>query len=353
MSSPTLDLIRSKTILFLTTDEYSHAPSISDPYSEPANIALLPVQNRALAEALAIAGADVRFSSWKFPAAASTRATLCRFDIILFVCCDGYVRYVDEFLRFLDQTLAPLLDALPRLRVVNDARVVRWNAAKEYLGELRDEGRFRVCRTRFLRRGGCDLKAFREAVEEFAGRDKKPVVLKPSVGASGANLHLVQDPESLTDDDVAHMEAMLALPGTVGSIMIQEFQPTIRTVGEYSLVYIGGVYSHAALKRPKAGDDTTEWRVNSRYSGRAEEIRTEHLPQGALEVGERLCTWLETKFGKGSVGYMRLDGVVAEDDGGFVIGEVELIEPEMWLTGGDNGQQRVERFAECLLEERT
>src|SRR5947207_2696130 len=68
MSSSPLDAVRTKSILFLTTPEYSLAPSIADPYSTPANIAALPVPNKALAEALALAGADVRFSSWKFPA---------------------------------------------------------------------------------------------------------------------------------------------------------------------------------------------------------------------------------------------------------------------------------------------
>jgi glutathione synthase/RimK-type ligase-like ATP-grasp enzyme len=344
MSSP-LDLIRQKTILFLTTQEYSLAPSISDPYSTPANIASLPVQNKALAEALCLAGADVRFSSWKFPAAASTRATLCRFDIVLFLCCDGYVAHIDDFLRFLDQTLIPLTEALPRLKVVNDPRVVRWNATKEYLSELQD-ARFRVCRTRFLQRAGCGLAGFRGAVEEFAGRSKKPVVLKPSVGASGTSLHLVQDPGSLTKEDLERMEAMLTLPGTVGSIMIQEFQPTIRRVGEYSLVYVEGVFSHALLKRPKA--ESAEWRVNSQYSDRAEEVAKQDLPKDATEVGERLHAWLEKKFGEGSVGYMRLDGLLAKDDGGFVIGEVELIEPEIWLA---REEQRVESFAKCLLGE--
>jgi hypothetical protein len=346
MSSP-LDLIRQKTILFLTTQEYSLAPSISDPYSTPANIASLPVQNKALAEALSLAGADVRFSSWKFPAAASTRATLCRFDIILFLCCDGYVAHIENFLRFLDQTLIPLHEALPRLRIVNDPRVVRWNVTKEYLRELQD-ARFRVSRTKFLQRAGCDLGTFKSAVEKFAGGIQKPVVLKPSVGASGTSLHLIQDPGSLTKEDLERMEAMLGVPETVGSIMIQEFQPTIRTVGEYSLAYVGGVFSHAVLKRPKAGG--TEWRVNSQYSGRAEEVANKDLPKSSLRVGEEMCAWLEKKFGKGTVGYMRWDGVVAEDDGGFVVGEVELIEPEIWLTEGD-GQQRVENFVKCLLDE--
>jgi hypothetical protein len=111
-------------------------------------------------------------------------------------------------------------------------------------------------------------------------------------------------------------------------------------------VYVGGVFSHAAAKRPKVGG--AEWKVNGQYGGDAVEIGKEELPTGATEVGERLCEWLRKKFGESSVGYMRLDGVLAEDDGGFVIGEVELIEPEIWLA---KDQKRVERFVNCLLEE--
>lgn len=336
MPSSALDAVRAKTILFLTTSEYSLAPSIADPYSTPANIAALPVQNKAVAEALALAGADVRFSSWKFPAAGSTRATLCRFDVVLFLCCDGYVAHMDDFARFLDATLIPLQEALPRLRVLNDARVVRWNAAREYLRDLQGT-RFQICRTTFLERVGCDLARFKTAVQEFAAGVGKPVVLKPSVRASRTNLYLVQDPAALSRQDLEKMEAMLGVEGGVGPIMIQEFQPTFGTIGEYSLVFIRDLFSHAVLKRPKA-------------SGTAEEIAKEDLPNGAVETGERLHRWLEKKFGEGSIGYMRLDGLLADDDGGFVIREVELIEPEIWMT---KDQARVERFAQCLLDEGT
>src|SRR5947207_1895203 len=226
MSSSPLDAVRTKSILFLTTPEYSLAPSIADPYSTPANIAALPVPNKAVAEALALAGADVRFSSWKFPAAGSTRATLCRFDAILFLCCDGYVAHMDDFLRFLDATLIPLQEALPRLRVLNDARVVRWNATREYLRELHG-ARFRVCRTTFLERVGCDLAAFKVAVHDFAAGTRKPVALRSGVAASRTSLYLVQDPAAFTTQDVEKMEAMLGEKGDGRPMMIQEFQPTI------------------------------------------------------------------------------------------------------------------------------
>ena len=69
-----------------------------------------------------------------------------------------------------------------------------------------------------------------------------------------------------------------------------------------------------------------------------------------MEEGEKLHAWLEKKFGKGSVGYMRLDGLLAEDDGGFVVGEVDLIAPEIWMA---TDQAKVERFAQSLRDEGT
>ena len=130
--------------------------------------------------------------------------------------------------------------------------------------------------------------------------------------------------------------------------MIQEFQPTITTVGEYSLVFVQGVFSHAVVKRPKIG--ATKWKVGNQDSEQADEIGKGDLPSGAVEEGERLHAWLEKKFGKGSVGYMRLDGLLAEDDGGFVVGEVELIAPEIWMA---TDQAKVERFAQSLRDEGT
>lgn len=345
MSSATLDAIRATTILFLTTAEYSLAPSVADPYSTPANIAALPVQNKALAEALALAGADVRFSSWKFPAAASTRATLCRFDVVLFLCCDGYVQHVDDFLRFLEQTLMPLQEALPRLRVVNHARAVHWNARQEYRQELQD-AQFRVCRTRYLHPESSDLAAFQAVVADVGSRVKKSVALKPTGGASQTSGYVVQDPGALSREDVEMMQGMLRAKGGMGSIMIQELPATVRTVGEYSLVFVGGTFSHAVTTGLKGGG--AEQRVDSQYHGRTEEVAKEALPTGAAEVAERLLAWLAKKFGQGSVGYMRLTGLVADDDGGFVIGEVGLIEPEIWMA---TDQDRVERFAKCLLDE--
>ena len=46
-------------------------------------------------------------------------------------------------------------------------------------------------------------------------------------------------------------------------VMVQPFVEEIRSRGEWSLVFIDGTFTHAALKRPSAG----EFRVQPRFGG--------------------------------------------------------------------------------------
>ena len=340
-------LVSDKSILFLTTHEYSQAPSISLPFSQAANISSLPLQNRQFAEKLSEAGANVKFSSWRFPAAGSTRATLCRFDIISFLCCGNYSEDVDAFYRFLNGTLIPLQEMCPRMCIINDPRVVLWNADRNYLYDLEAAG-FRITRTTFLERGALniDVETFKMAIASFAGKENAPVMIRPAISAPGAESFLVQDPARPRDIDASHIRDLLTHPSSIGSILIQDFEPTVCIIGEYSLVYVYEDFSHAVLKRPK--ENGTEDHINGNYRARSEELGQDQLPKGALECGQRLWGWLEEKFGRGAIGYLRLDGVVGKIEGDFILGGVELIEPEVWLTKG-NREERILRFVRGLV----
>ena len=209
------------------------------------------------------AGVDVRFSSWRFPAAGSTRASLVRMDVILFVGCVGWEEGGREaFERFLRETLGPLGESVPRLRILNGAEAVLWNVGEGYISDLEGAG-FKVVKK----------------------------------GAEGER-------------------------GIVG----------------WSLVFLGTPlrFSHGAA----GGDDGVS-------------VEREELPWDSLAVGNKLCKWLEGRFGEGRVGYVRIDGVVGKVReeggvaGGFEVRNVNLIEPELWLDGGD-GEERVERFLRAL-----
>jgi glutathione synthase/RimK-type ligase-like ATP-grasp enzyme len=207
---------------------------------------------------------------------------------------DYHTRYL-EFTGWLDQ-----LDKAS-VRVLNDSALVRWNADKSYLLELRERGVAIVPSQ--VAAGAC----LREVVGGLSGQE---VVIKPTVSASA--LHTVR---GLAGSDELS-RALDDLPDTV--YLVQPFQPEIQTDGEWSLMYFGGVYSHAVVKRPVAGD----YRVQHEFGGSA--VLAE--PSTAILAG---ATDALTAAGATTASYARVDGIVA--NGRFLLMELELIEPYLFL----------------------
>jgi glutathione synthase/RimK-type ligase-like ATP-grasp enzyme len=100
-------------------------------------------------------------------------------------------------------------------------------------------------------------------------------------------------------------------------VLVQPFLEAIRTDGEWSLLFYGGDYSHAVLKRPRRGD----FRVQQTHGGTSEV--SEPSPQ-VIEQAQRALD----AAGQASH-YARVDGCVV--DGRFVLMELELIEPDLFL----------------------
>jgi hypothetical protein len=113
--------------------------------------------------------------------------------------------------------------------------------------------------------------------------------------------------------------------------MIQPFVERVTTDGEWSLVFFNGAFSHAALKRPRAGD----FRVQQELGGSAvaADPAATIVVQAAFVVGH---------FAAGSL-YARVDGVV--DDDTLCVMELELVEPSLFL-GLDPGAPA--RFARAI-----
>jgi glutathione synthase/RimK-type ligase-like ATP-grasp enzyme len=99
--------------------------------------------------------------------------------------------------------------------------------------------------------------------------------------------------------------------------VIQRLVPEIRTNGEISLMFFDGVFSHAVSKRPTGG----EFRVQERLGGmiaRTDPPRTlVDRARGLLDAWAPGCL------------YARVDVVAASS--GFVLMEVELVEPSLYL----------------------
>ena len=109
-------------------------------------------------------------------------------------------------------------------------------------------------------------------------------------------------------------------------MIVQPFLRSVTDEGEYSLMLFDGEFSHAVVKRPKAGD----YRVQPHLGGREEPCQA---PDGAIEIANAALA-----AAPGEPAYARID-LVRGNDGELRIMELELIEPSLWLQHApDNGE---------------
>lgn len=207
-----------------------------------------------------------------------------------------YTEAREEFLARLDSLEAA---GLP---VCNSAAVVRWNSDKLYLRELADKGAPSIPTLWPERVGPADVLA---AFDHFR-TDR--VVIKRRVGAGAIG----QDSFSRTAPPPADWR--MDQPG-----MIQPFLPAIQDEGEYSLIFIDGAFSHALLKRAKAGD----YRIQTLYGGREEAIEPPPADRG---LAERVMALLP--FDRAPL-YVRID-MVRLPSGDLALIEAETIEPYLY-----------------------
>ena len=226
------------------------------------------------------------------------------FDHVVIRSCWDYHLRAAEFLEWIEH-----LERLG-IKLSNSARLIRWNADKTYLKELNRRG-VRIPPTHWI--------------AEHEERDVAPIlrtmgwpsaVAKPIVSASAHGLKrvFVDQPTSIS-----------------GPAMLQPFLPEIPNSGEWSLVFIGGQYSHSVLKRAAPGD----FRVQSQYGG---EANTASPVPSMLQTAEKIIASLAEP-----PDYARVDGIQCADE--FVLMELELIEPVLFLKLGS----AADRFVEAIL----
>jgi hypothetical protein len=242
-----------------------------------ARLPRLTKDDRLLAEALRELDAETQAVIWDDPSVNWTS-----FDAIVVRSTWDYHLRIDDFLAWLDR-----LEAC-RARVWNPVPVLRWNANKSYLHDL-DVPRVP---TVFVPRGGDTGVAMRT-------HGWLRAVVKPAVSATAFETHVVESGGLATRD-----------------VLVQPFVDEVVSEGEWSLLFFGGQYSHAVLKRVREGD----FRVQSDFGGTAEvsDPRQELVAQAARVISAAPPAL-----------YARVDGVVIA--GVFTLMELELIEPVLFL----------------------
>jgi glutathione synthase/RimK-type ligase-like ATP-grasp enzyme len=245
-------------------------------------------------EALSRAGFSVCKKAWCDPEFdwGSTKAVMFR------TTWDYFDRYAEfsVWLQEVSKTCA----------LINSAELIDWNIDKRYLLELQKKG-VNVASTQLLEKGSSVQLA-----QKFASTGWSEAVLKPVV--SGAARHTYR----ITTDNVAEHQEILEKLLTEEHMFLQEFLNDIVEFGEISLMFMGGVFTHAIRKIAKSGD----FRVQDDHGGRVVShlASAEEIAFGGRAIAA--CPELPT--------YARVD-IVRDNSGELSICELELIEPELWF----------------------
>lgn len=199
-----------------------------------------------------------------------------------------------------------LQEVKTKTKFINTIEQIIWNVDKHYLSDLMKK-QIPIVETNFIEAG--ETRNLRKLIE-LSGWKK--VVLKPCVSGGGRHTYLLN--EHTID---AHEEIFSELIESE-SMMIQPFIESIREKGEVSHIVIGGKYAHSILKLAKEGD----YRVQDDFGGSVHEYIAS---QDEIDFAEKAAKACEP-----TPSYARID-VVWGNNSELLIGEVELIEPELWF----------------------
>ena len=220
-----------------------------------------------------------------------------RFAAVLVNCAWDYQDNHETFLTTLDRIAAL---GVP---VFNAPATIRWNIRKTYLRELEAKG---VPIIPTLWPEAPTAADITTAMEQF-GSD---VILKRQVGG-GARAQVRYTPDNLPAPG-----PIMDRPG-----MIQPMISAIATEGEFSFLFIDGVFSHCVLKRPKSGD----YRIQAAYGGASQAIDPAPADRAAAR---RVLDVLDFK-----TLYARVDIVRGADDR-LLLMELEVLEPYLFPEDG-------------------
>jgi len=272
----------------------------------------LEMEEGSLMEALRSLGWKVERRSWDDP----------DFDwelpgALLFRSTWDYMDRITEFRSWLEQVP-------PHTRLINPLALVQWNMDKHYLQDLAHDG-IPIPPTRVMEAGESgDLE------KHLSDCSWEEIILKPLVSAGARHTY------RFYPDDAPRYQNIFRQLIAKEAMMLQEFQPGIARHGEVSLIFLGGAYSHAVLKKAAPGD----FRVQDDHGGSVApyQAREEEVALGAQALA--LC--------RPTPLYARVDLVQGRDQRPLLM-ELELIEPELWFRLFPEAAPRMAEFISLHL----
>jgi len=203
-------------------------------------------------------------------------------------------------------------------QLANSLETARWNLEKTYLADLERKG---IGIVPTVWPAGVNPDSFQLFPEQL---DSDDMVIKPVIGANGDRAFRVSPA-----DPVQRLE-MISNCFSDRHAMVQKFMSSILTEGEFSLFFFEGEFSHAILKTPS----DLEFRCQEEHGGNIQSIAPEPL---LLERAQQTLDALDE-----TLLYARVD-FVRDDNNDFLVMELELIEPSMYLRTHPDAPMRFAR----------
>ena len=244
-----------------------------------------------------------------------------RYDAVYIGTPWDYPEDVDRFMRLLEQ-----IDASGPV-LVNPVELVRWGLAKTYLRDLEAKGADIVPSAWYEQLSPGQLHS---CFDEL-GSDR--IVIKPVVSTNATDTFLLESHEA------SRLEPLLQQRFENRAFVAQPFIRNVQVEGEFSLFYFGGVYSHAIQKVPRAQD----FRVQEEHGASILAIE----PEPALAA----CAGKILQLVDPLPVYARCDLVRGTDDR-FLLMELELIEPSMYLRMNADAPQRFAQAFDRYVREK-
>jgi glutathione synthase/RimK-type ligase-like ATP-grasp enzyme len=224
-----------------------------------------------------------------------------RFDAVVLRATWDYYQRPGDFLAWLRGLESQ------RVRLWNPAPLAAWNLHKGYLRELERAG-VSIVPTEWVAEAS-PIPSLAKLADRRGWAD---VVVKPAVSANANGTWRTHG--GVTEENEQQFRTLVA----VGEVMVQPVVESLVREGEWSLVFLGGKFSHAVLKRPATGD----FRVQSIHGGTVAraEARPEWIAQARSILDAVPGPWL----------YARVDGCIVDDR--FVLVELEMLEPDLFFN---------------------
>ena len=193
-----------------------------------------------------------------------------------------------------------------KIRFINSYHLIRWNLDKSYLFDLQKKNINIPSSVLVKKNQKTTLK------ELFSNCCWNEAILKPTI--SGAARHTYR----INREKIQEFDNLFSDLIKSEDFLFQEFLTDITLNGEISLIMIDGKYTHAVKKIAKKGD----FRVQDDHGGKVEKYN---------------ANTNEIQFAKKCIEncpeqplYARVD-IVYDNEGQISLGELELIEPELWF----------------------